>query len=286
MPSVVLALLAALTNALSTILQRRANLDEPGAFSMALLGRLVLRRAWLLGAAAMIVSFLLQAAALTLGALAVVQPVLALELPLTVVLGAVVLHRRLLRLDWLASTGMAAGLVLMLAALAPSDGDPRSAGSWAAVLATVATVAALAILVAVAVWWARPARAALLGVAAGAGFGLTAALLKLAITAAQDRGIGGLLGSWETYGCALAGLAAVGLVQGALHAGTLVAVQPGLTLTDPLVAIVWGTVVTGEQVRTGPFLALAVVGAALIATGAVRLARAHGRIDADADAVS
>ena len=44
--------------------------------------------------------------------------------------------------------------------------------------------------------------------------------------------------------------------------------QPGLTLTDAIVSILWGVLVFGEQVRTGWFLALTVVGG-LVMVGAV-----------------
>ena len=53
------------------------------------------------------------------------------------------------------------------------------------------------------------------------------------------------------------------LVQSALN-GRLVAAQPALTLTDPVVSILWGVLVFGERVRTGWFLALTVAGGLLI----------------------
>jgi hypothetical protein len=73
------------------------------------------------------------------------------------------------------------------------------------------------------------------------------------------------------------GVASLGLVQAALNAGTLVAAQPGITLLDPLVSLLWGTVVIGEHTRTGPILVLAGLGAAVIAAGAVLLARVTGQ---------
>jgi len=76
---------------------------------------------------------------------------------------------------------------------------------------------------------------------------------------------------------AVFGIASLGLVQAALNAGTLVAAQPGITLLDPLVSLLWGTVVIGEQTRSGPVLGLAGLGAALIIAGAVLLARVTGR---------
>ena len=65
-----------------------------------------------------------------------------------------------------------------------------------------------------------------------------------------------------------AGVLAMFLVQSALNAGRLVAAQPGLTLTDPIVSILWGVLVFREQVRTGWFLVLTLVGG-LVMVGAV-----------------
>jgi hypothetical protein len=38
----------------------------------------------------------------------------------------------------------------------------------------------------------------------------------------------------------IASLASMWLLQNALHAGKLVAAQPGMTLLDPVVSIIWG----------------------------------------------
>ena len=53
----------------------------------------------------------------------------------------------------------------------------------------------------------------------------------------------------------------------------LVAAQPGITLLDPLVSLLWGTVVLGESTRTGPILLLAALGALAIVTGVLVLVR-------------
>ncbi len=77
---VVLALLAALLFALGSVLQQKAGLDAPDASSGSSSG-LILRMArkpvWLAGIAADALGFVGQAVALTIGRLAVVQPLLA-----------------------------------------------------------------------------------------------------------------------------------------------------------------------------------------------------------------
>jgi hypothetical protein len=62
-------------------------------------------------------------------------------------------------------------------------------------------------------------------------------------------------------------------MQNALHAGRLLAAQPGLTLADPGVAMVWGMLVFKETVRGGAWLAPSVVSGLLLAAGAIALAR-------------
>jgi hypothetical protein len=273
--ALLLAVLAAGCNALSSVLQRKANLEESPErpFGIELLVHLVLRRAWLLGGLSMIASFLLQAVALNLGTLTAVEPVLVLELPLTLMLGAVVLGRPLPARDRSSALVMAFGLALFIAVLRPSAGEEGNIGAAAAVAATVLTLAGIAVVVLVGQFGPRRGRAALFGVAAGSGFGLTASMIKVSVTRLSESGPGALFSTWETYGVAVVGVTSVVLVQAALHAGTLVAAQPGITLLDPLVSLLWGTVVLGESTRTGPVLALAGLGAGAIAVAALALAR-------------
>jgi drug/metabolite transporter (DMT)-like permease len=70
-----------------------------------------------------------------------------------------------------------------------------------------------------------------------------------------------------------AGAGAMFLLQSAMNAGRLVAAQPGLTLTDPVVSILWGVLVFHEQVRTGWFLAPAAAGGLVVAGAVLVLAR-------------
>ncbi|MGE5274544.1 MAG: DMT family transporter, partial [Verrucomicrobiota bacterium] len=86
---VVLALVAALLFALGTVLQQKAGLDEPSeGASTSLLIRMAQRPVWLMGIAADVFGFFAQAAALGLGRLAVVQPLLVLSVVFALPLGA------------------------------------------------------------------------------------------------------------------------------------------------------------------------------------------------------
>jgi drug/metabolite transporter (DMT)-like permease len=274
-----MAVAAAASNALSSVMQREANRKRSDeAFGLRLLASLVRQPAWLVGAVAMLASFLLQAGALSRGELSSVEPVLVLELPMTLILAAAVLHHRLLLRDWAGIAAMTAGLVLFVALLSPSGGDAAHVSALVSLLATVGTAAGIAALTAVAAAGPDRSRAALFGIAAGSGFGLTASLIKVAMARLSAGGVVGLFTAWQTYGFAVTGVASVVLIQAALHAGTLVAAQPGITLFDPLVSLLWGTVVLGETVSTSvPALALSALGAAMIAGSVMVLARSSQR---------
>jgi drug/metabolite transporter (DMT)-like permease len=230
------AVLAACANAASSVLQRKANrrVSQKQNLSVRLIWSLFHQPVWFAGVLAVIAGFLLQATALSGGELAVVEPVLVLELPATLILASWVFRSRLRRREWSTTAAMAAGLAGLMFFLAPSAG--RSAPSawyvWVAgILINLTTVGVL-------MAWARrrgqtssgsgrrrPARAAVLGVAAGAQFGLTATLMK-GMTGAFSQGFGALFSSWQLYGMVASGLLGMFLLQSAMNAGRLISAQP------------------------------------------------------------
>ncbi len=275
MLSLFLAVLAALGNAAASVLQRKAAREEPEgkATGLTLLWHLVHRPAWLGGIAVLIVAFLLQAAALSTGAIAVVQPILVLELPFTLLLAGVVFRSRLHAREWVAIIGMSAGLAGMLYALQPGGGDPHRASflNWVIGIAASLVIAGVFVLLGYRADGLR--RAAYLGLATGIGFGFIAALIAGVGAAYGALGIGGVLRSPQTYLVIGLGPGFFFLLQKALQAGRLVASQPALTLANPVVAIAFGIVVFGEHARSGIWLILALSGAAMIIACTVLLAR-------------
>ena len=277
-----LAVLAALLNAVASVLQRWAGRAEPDerAFSIGLLFDLVRQPVWIAGIVAITTGFLTQVVALTLGHIAMVQPLMVAELPFAILLAASVFRLRPRRSEWVAIAALTVGLALFIFCLAPGGGDPLAAPTAAWLVGLGVTAAA----VAGAVLWGRSRRheqrAALLGIATGVAFGLIAALAS-AVGAAYRNGLAGVFASWQTYAVIVSGPAAFFLLQNALQAGRLVASQPGLTLANPIVSVGWGIGVFGEQVRGGGWIASSLLGAALIAAGTVLLARspllAHDR---------
>jgi len=279
-----LAVLGACANATASVLQRKAGRRVPQGenLSLRLIGSLLHQPVWFGGILAVTVGFLLQAAALGGGQLSVVEPIMVLELPFTLLLATRVFGARLHRREWGAAAAMSAGLAGLLYSLSPSGGRPQDVRWYGWVTGIGVNLAFVAAMTA----WGRrgPAgggprgghgsalQAAVLAVGAGAAFGMTAALMK-GMTSAYSRGIGGVMTSWQLYAMAAAGIAAMFLLQSAMNAGRLVAAQPGLTLTDPIVSILWGVLVFREQVRAGWFLILTVVGGLVLAGAVLVLAR-------------
>ncbi|MGW1895650.1 DMT family transporter [Streptomyces sp. NPDC002004] len=272
---VLFALGAALCNAVATVLQRRAALGVPRSdhFRLGLLLDLMRTPIWLGGILAVIAAAVCQAFALATGPLTVVQPLFVLELPLALVVASFVLHRRMPLSGWIAVACVVVGLGVALAAASPSGNRTHvPIDRWLPAL--VACCGVIVLLSAVAL--KRPegrARAACLATASAIAYALTAALMKTSTHILDVDGLPGFLTAWQTYGFAVAGVGALLLLQHALQAGPLVASQPALTLGDALVSLALGVTLYDEQVHTGWRLAPQLLGVALIAVGAVGLAR-------------
>ncbi|MFB7916436.1 DMT family transporter [Streptomyces sp. NPDC056061] len=275
MISVLFAVLTAFSNGAASVLQRRAARDAPDseAMRLSLFGHLLRQRVWLAGICLVVVAAVCQAVALATGPIAVVQPIFVIELPFALLLAGFAMRVRLPGSLWYSVAAMTAGLALGMASAAPGGGAASVRGAvW--VPALILTGIFEAVLIGAALGTRGNARGALLGLAAACGYALTAALMKDAM--ARLEGGGGamaLLTSWQLYATAAAGVGALFLLQNALQAGMLVAVQPPLTLGDALISVLYGVMLFGEHLRTGWWLVPELVAIALIAVGSVDLAR-------------
>jgi drug/metabolite transporter (DMT)-like permease len=270
----VLAILAACANATSSVLQRRANLDVPRSenLTLRLIWSLMHEPVWFGGILAIIAGFLLQASALSSGQLATVEPILVAELPFTLILAAWVFRQRMGTSEWWPTLAMTVGVAGLLYFLSPSSGRSGNIRWYVWVTGATANLIVIGILVVVGRRVQNAHRAALLGIAAGAGFGLTAALIK-GTTQILAHGLIAVLTGWQVYAMIVSGLFGMFLTQSALNAGQLVAAQPGLTMTDPVVSILWGVLAFGERVRGGWHAAFAGACGIIIGVGVVALAR-------------
>jgi hypothetical protein len=272
--AILLAVAASFCTATASVCQRLgARSADTAGFDVWLLFRLARRPVWLLGIASMILGFVFQLTALRFGPLALVQPILALELLIVfgylAVMGAgrVTIKRR----DWLAAAAMSAGIGLFLRLASPSGGRPHAPGSsW--LLAGLITFGVVLVALAVAFGLggrsgaSRSRRAAVLGSATGIAWGFLAAVIK-ELSSRLGHGFGAVFSSWSLYVLIAVGAATMLLASHALAAGPLAASQPGFTILDPLSASLLGVFLFSEHIRTGlvdlagEALALAIVAA-------------------------
>ncbi|MFE4310368.1 DMT family transporter [Streptomyces sp. NPDC056891] len=272
---VLFSLFAAFSNALATVLQRRAALTVPqsDSFRPGLILDLLHRPLWLAGILVVIAAGVGQAAALATGPLALVQPLFVLELPLALLIATLLTRERLPARLWAAVAGVVLGLGVALAAASPTGNRTHVAlDRWVPVL----VVCAVAVVALAAVGLRRPpgrARAGCLGAATAICYALTAALMKTSMHILGDGGIGAFLTAWQTYAFGAAGIAALLLLEHAMQGGPLVASQPALTLGDATVSLSLGVLLYEEHVRAGWWLLPQLAGIALIVLGVFTLAR-------------
>jgi drug/metabolite transporter (DMT)-like permease len=274
---VALALMASASTATASLAQRQAAASAPEKFSLNLhlVGYLLRRPVWFLGIACMILGFVFQILALRVGTLSVVQPLIATELVIVFAAIAIRDPRRVHLRDWVSAVGMVVGLGVFLALARPSGGHAHaSASMW--ISAGLVTFGCAGFLAAAAYLPGRgrlgssgTRKAALLGVAAAAGFGFVAAVIK-ELSTHLSQGPSGVFLNWSPYVLLLTGAAAFFLASNAFQAGSLASSQPGLTVVDPLVASVLGIVLFGERldhhplILTGEVLALSLLIASVV----------------------
>jgi drug/metabolite transporter (DMT)-like permease len=272
--SVLFALLTALCNGTASVLQRMAAATAPAnkALHLSLFSYLIRRKVWLAGIGMVILAAVFQAIALATGPIALVQPIFIIELPFTLLVASKVIGRKLPRLTWWAVGLVTVGLGAGLAIAAPSGGTTEvSARVW--ITALIVTGAFEAVVITFGVRAKGNVRAAAFGLAAACGYSLTAALMKSAV-AALSVSVVAFFESWELYATAVAGVGALFLLQNALQAGSLVAVQPPLTLGDALISVSFGVTVFNENVRTGGWLLVGeLVALIAVAIGCIQLSR-------------
>ena len=274
MVSVLFALLTSLCNGTASVFQRIAASTAPDAkaLHLSLFSYLIRRKVWLAGIGMVILAAVFQAIALATGPIALVQPIFIIELPFTLLVASKVIGRKLPRLTWWAVALVTVGLGAGLAIAAPSGGTTDvSTRVW--ITALIVTAGFEAVVITFGVRAKGNVRAAAFGLAAACGYSLTAALMKSAV-AALSVSVVAFFESWQLYGTAVAGVGALFLLQNGLQAGSLVAVQPPLTLGDALISVSFGVTVFNENVRTGGWLLVGeLVALIAVAIGCIQLSR-------------
>lgn len=270
-----IAIVAAIAFALAATLWQRAAMNEgiePGDSKGMI--TLLTNSVWLLGLGAQVVGVMLQAAALDRGRVAIIQPLLVTSIVWALPLGYFLTQQKIFR-------GHIIGAVIIVAGLAAfaTIGDPAGGVDDAPVSDWIAALLVLAVLcVGLMVVGARGElgrKAALVGATAGILYGISATLMKPVVESWHSDGLGAVLGGWEFWTMATAGLVGFYLQQVSLATGQLVTSVATVSVVNPVVSVALGALVLQERLDSDPTwhligaigaLAVALVGATIIAS--------------------
>jgi drug/metabolite transporter (DMT)-like permease len=259
--AVVTAVISALFLGIASVADQRSTkqVKTRKALSPRIFVDLLRQRLWLLAIVANIIGFALQVVALGFGSLAVVQPLLVLDLVFAVLISWYLRKRNNIprpggnRADAEMFAGVAAttaGVAGFLAIGQPSGGTTHASLSVLPVL-----LAGLVVIVGGCVILAsqnRNARPLALALACGVCYGVAAFCVKL-VTSEVGHGPGGLFTQWPIYVLLVVGPVGYLLNQDAFQQGTFLApVQAIITAADPVISIALGIAWLNVAVRGTP----------------------------------
>jgi drug/metabolite transporter (DMT)-like permease len=230
-------------------------------------------RLWVAGIVVMFIGNGVQAAALSLGSLAVVEPILTTALLFALAMAAAIRRKRLRRQEWVSAIAVSLGLGLLLGVGRPTVGRlTMSGGQWFLVMVSSWGAALLMIVVARRCKSSAP-RAALIGGAAGVLFGLNDALTRYC-THELTHHFSTMLLTWQPYALTITGIYSLALMQSAYKAGSLISALPPITVGEPVVGMLIGVFALNEQLHSStPALTFEAIGAVVMITGTWMLGR-------------
>ncbi len=268
------AVAAAITFGASDVIEQRAThtVAKRPPLDLKLFAELAVNRLWLIGITVDISASAMQAIALHFGPLALVQPILVLDLLFAVVITSALARRRPDRVVGAGVLCCTGGLALFLAVARPQS-PPVSVAPTILLPLGVGTAAVIALCLIA--WRVSPRRFLPLATAfaCGAIFGVTAFLLK-EITQTIGLGFNPPSQQWPLYAFIVAEPIGFLLNQDAFQESSLIAPVLAIrTVTDPLVAIGIGLVWLNEQIASSPAaIAAEVAGLIIMSVGVIALA--------------
>ncbi len=248
-----------------------------GGLSLAQLGRLLTRPSWVAGTVMLALAIGCQLGALSFAPLIVVQPLGAIALVITTLLNARISGHKPTKRSIRAIILCVGGIFIFvtIAALVATD-EPVSDQQ----LITILLILAAVTIAFAGLWiWLRQRMSALFYIlGAGVMYGFVATLAKVVISRIQSGDF-----EWLTVVCIVALLAVTGIgayfVQSAYSSGPPDLVIAGLTVIDPIVAIVIGLTVLGEAASAPLWAYIGFGVAGIIAVlGVFDLARNHPQV--------
>lgn len=247
-----LSLVAALLFAVASVLQDKGTqgLDDDGAVGAGFFVTLARRKVWVAGIIADIAGFGVQAWALAVGSLMLVQPLLVTTLLFALPMAALMQRRRLGGLEWFWALALTGSLAIFMIFGQPSEGiETPSAKTWIIPAAVLIPVVIICV-----VWGSRMAhgsgRSLVLALAAGVLLGVSAPLTKTGI-AAFDGGFLSGLASWEFWAMAVTATLGTLWQQSSYQAGDVQTSLPTVTVLKPIIAMGLGLTIYHETLRIG-----------------------------------
>jgi drug/metabolite transporter (DMT)-like permease len=271
-----LAVAAALMTGIGDILQQRSAqqvTDKPvGTFT--LFRDLLRDRRWWTGSLVAGAGFGLQAAALGLGSVVLVQALLVTSLLFALVISAGMNHCRITRRQGLWAVLLAGAVAVVVTVGDPQAGTPRGSLKTWTVVALVMGPALILCVIGARVF-PGSVGAMLLGLMSGSLWGLFSVLTK-GVVDQLDRGVPALLRLPEVYVWVVVAIAATAWEQSAFRAGPLTASLPAVTVAEPIVGSVLGVTVLGETLQTSN-VGLVALGLSVAVMVAAAVALAHSQ---------
>ena len=254
--AIVLSLVAALLFAVAAVLQEKGtdglSDDDASGVGVGLFAKLVRRRVWLLGITADIAGFAVQAGALAVGSLLLVQPLLVSTLLFALPLAAFFQRRRLTGAEWLWASVLIVALVLFMVFGEPTEGITAPAfASWIAPLIFLVVVVSACVLGGNRLPHGTN-RSLILAVAAGLMLGFSAPFTKTAIDAFGESLFNGL-SSWEFWAMAVTATLGTLWQQSSYQAGDVQTSLPTVTVLKPMIAMGLGLSIYHEHLRISTF---------------------------------
>jgi drug/metabolite transporter (DMT)-like permease len=268
------ALGAAASFAVANVAQARAARRARGGqhFSPTLLLGLLRNKIWVLGLVVSAMGFALQAVALSLAPVLLVQPLIVTELLFALPLAAARAGVRLRTRDYAGAALVAGGLAIFALVAHPAGNRlETSAGNWLLIVVAVTVPVAALTALAERRLASGTLRTTTLAAAAGICFGLLSALTKTVTHQFGDDGISALTRAqpWLLAVVALTGLT---LTQTAFRSGPVAVSLPMIDIGEPVVASLIAMLAFGEHIARGPGVAAgAVVSALIVAVGIITL---------------
>ena len=257
--------------------ERLSGQDGAKGLTGAQLARLFSRPSWVVGTIMLGLAIVCQLGALSVAPLIVVQPLGAISLVITTLLNARISGHSPTRKSVTAIVACVGGIFIfvLIAAIFASERDVTERD-----LLVILALLGFVIVVFTALWlWLRRKIGALFYImAAGVVYGFVATLAKVVIKRLQAGEF-----EWLTLVCLVALIAATAVgayfVQTAYASGTPDLVIAGLTVVDPIVAVLIGLLVLGEASHAPlwAFIGFGIDGAIAI-WGVVQLARYHPQV--------